>query len=223
MTWPTLLKLLKEITGTKNYNISDADFYSWLTLGQTRMIEKIKSLVDAKFFYKEFTGDLSAGEYKYNTNPVNVIDSLYVKYTQDGKYVKAREVDVQWMDDTIESLRDTQSESEPLYQIIEDRVHIYPKASTGVTGWLWIVGKNRWSAITAGTTDGQILNGKLVDYEELVAYASAMYVYQRTKDRRAYEAESTYQRKLQEMIAQISHRWSQAIETVLPNLTSFMK
>lgn len=229
MNWQDLLQALKESTWTENFdNIDDSKYYKWLSWSHTKIAERIKAKVDSKFFYSITKADTVIGQYKYDDLPVNVIDTVFVKYDGDTKYRKCTVTDVSERSESIEELRDNQSKEKPLYFITNDIVMIFPKADSDTVGWLLVTWKNVVEDITTSTPATDLYNWQLATYHDVIVDGAKEYVYEYLQEfNKKAEAEWQFFNEwalalpwsLDKMITEISYRWSQPIAYEDPDLS----
>ena len=222
MNWPDLLQWLKEATATENFdNITDDQFYKWLSWSHTKIAEFVKAKVDSKFFFSIAKADLVIWQYKYEKLPVNVIDTVFVKYETDWDFKKATVTDVSENTQSIEYLRDNQSKENPLYFITNEIVMIFPAPDNDITQGLQITWKNVVENITATTVSADLYNWQLAEYQDLIIKWAEQYVYkylQEFNKESKVRNEFTYE-DLERMKTEISYRSSQPIQYEEPDLS----
>ena len=215
MTWPELLRLLKEMTGTEHSKIPDAKFYRWLTDAHKEIANSLNAYIDNKYFYGKYTTDLIAWQNRYDNFPVNVYDAVNIKYDPNSEFGKKWvPIDMQEQKETPEYYAVNQNIEHPRYEVIwGDSVIIYPTPKKDVTAglqviwktWVWVINEN------SGLND--ILLWKISDYHNLIALRAEQYVFQYTDNRtKRLDAKQEYIEELDRIITELSKTGEQPLE-----------
>ena len=222
MNWTDLLQWLKEATATENFdNIDDSKYYTWLSWSHTKIAEFIKAKIDSKFFFSIAKADTVLWQYKYDWLPVNVIDTVFIKYKWDTDYRKATVTDVSENSKSIEYLAENQPKEKPLYFITNEIIMVFPKADDDITKWLSVTWLSVVSNITASSTSSDIFNWQLAEYQDLIIKWAEQYVYKYLQE---FDKESKVRNEfiyedLERLKTEISYRWSQPIQYEEPDLS----
>lgn len=225
MNWAQLIQDLKISTSTENFdNISDEKYILWLNKSQTKIVEKIKSKIDSKFFMGISQAALVAGQSVYdkvweesgNGKYINVVDSLYVKYEWASKDARKLDLlDFTDMNQTREWLAENQPISKAFFTMSGQKILLFPTPKVDVPkedGGIEVVGSRRVSPITAGSTEEQIFNGVLADEHDMIVIGAKQYVYEHLKEmNNKNDAIAEYERELNRVIAELSYRGSQPV------------
>lgn len=234
MNWPDLLQWLKEATATENFdNITDDQYYKWLSWSHTKIAEMVKARVDSKFFFSIAKADLVIWQYKYDQLPVNIIDTVFVKYETDWKYKKATVTDVSENTQSIEYLQANQSKYNPLYFITNEIVMIFPAPDNDIVQWLQATWKNVVTDIVSGTVSDDLYNWQLAVYQTVIIDWAKQYVYEKLQEFwKKSEAENSFFNdwaipnkpwSLDKMLIEISYRGSQPIDYIDPDLSYLLE
>lgn len=220
MNWLELKEMLITSTTTEDYNITDNQYYTWLSLAHTKIAESIKTKVDSKYFFRWFDTDTVIWQSAYNLLPVSLVDAIYIKYTEDWEYIKATPRDVTELDYDLDYYRKNQDETDPFYLISDQLIHIFPTANNyDIQRWLKVLWKTSVWKIVDSTIEWQVFLWELLDYHDMIVEYAKRYVYEYIKDRTwKWDSIVEYDRMFDRMISEISYRWSNPITYKEANL-----
>lgn len=143
----------------------------------------IMQQINEYYFSDEIVGDYfnDRNEYllKDDVNGINVnkVNSVWVKYSNDGDFVKAIKKDKSEMKEDHDYYNETTSEIAPFYYIYDDSVFIYPKPAEYVVWGLKLDASLTPIDLTIEWVESDILLS--VEYHYLIAEWMLQYIYQR--------------------------------------------
>lgn len=191
------------------------------------IVTTVTQEVNEDYFYDIFTSDLVANqnEYSFRTPTswdvwMNKLKELYIKYTADWDYKRAKNISEATMEMTPDWYETNQSPENPIFIIADNSVFIYPKPSINVT----------WGIRASVTT---IPRDLLIDDEEsaiklqrqhhkVLVYGVIPYIYtQRWMLNEAWVSMQMYEQLKTDLIMKLSDRDLSPLETSLPSLSYY--
>jgi len=227
--WAWLIDLLKITTSTENSDIPDSTYEKALSQSHAKIVEKVKTEIDSKLFYSEFTADLEIDKKEYDDLPITTASAVWVRYEEfqaDGvtpwEYVKARIRDITELDVSLAELETNQTKEAPIFMIADNSIFLYPVADDDITDGIQIRGKLKVPRITATSPESAIFEWKLSEYQEIIVQGAKGMIYEIDKDKAsARESRNEYRIQLDVMITEISSRYDQPIPYEEPSWAEF--
>lgn len=224
MDWAELKNFLVQQTNTEDFNISDTLYYDWLSRSHKKVAEMVKTRTDSKYFQSRFEVDIVRNQKRYDEFPASIFESVYIKYsTTDDFKEKATPVDMQEASRDPDYYSENQSKNDPVYEVVGDSIIVYPTPDSDVARWMLLIGKKNMWNIDASTAETAVFNGKLTTYHDIIAHYAKRYVYQHTHEyNKKAECKEEFMEMLDDMITEISDRWSQPRWIQEPDVSSLL-
>lgn len=158
-------------------NHSSSDYYSdtekaalvkILTRYRNNIIKLIQDRTNCRFFYDYFTATTISWQNQYNNIETNKILWVEVRYKTNWEYIRLTPIDPFQWPETIEYYRNSQSETNPHYEIRNQSVYIYPAPQEDVIDWIIMYWENINIPDLSLTTDLTEIWLWEIKWEELV-------------------------------------------------------
>lgn len=223
-----LINFLKISTSTQNSDIPDSTYTLALSESHAKIVEKIKTKIDSKIFYSEFTADFEINKKEYDQLPITTASAIFVRYTEfepdwvtQTPYIKARIKDMTELSQPLSYYEANQSKISPIFMIADNSIFLYPVADNDVTDWIQIRGGLKVPRITALSAESDIFEWKLSEYHEVISRWAEELIYRINKDISwARESKTNFKEDLDTMITEISSRYDQPVDYIEPDFSN---
>lgn len=185
----------------------------------------IQTEVNEDYFYNMYTTSLVADENEYTFEMptdikdwMNKLKYLYVKY--DNKFVRARYVSEATMQSTPFNLEENASTANPIWNIADFSVFIYPAPKTSVANWLK-------ASVTVIPKDVLLSDAESAikiprQYHKVIILWLMQLIYQwRWMLQEANNALSIYEQAKNDLVRKMSDRDLSPLVTWIPNLSYY--
>lgn len=225
-----LLNFLKISTSTQNSDILDSTYELALSQSHAKIVEKIKTKIDSKIFYSEFTADMEIDKKEYDDLPITTASAIFIKYSEfesdwvtPSKYVKADIKDITELPQPLSYYEENQNKKSPIFMIADNSIFLYPVADDDVTDGIQARGKLKVPRITITSPETAIFEWKLSEYHELISQGAENLIFKINKDQKsARDADKKYKEDLEIMITEISSRYDQPVNIEEPSRNEFV-
>ena len=144
--------------------------------------------------------------------PEQKILRIYVKYSDDGQYIKAQKISLNSFGVTPERLAENATQVSPLYTIIDRKLQVFPKSKQTITGGILVHQQRPYTAMTSLDDPFVDIPG---DFQRTMIPHLQSFIYQRL---RRYsdmeEVKKGYKSEREEMITEIAGRGGDRAKTV---------
>lgn len=178
------------VPGSDANNYAQADVLSDLNASYHSLEDAVCSLVGEKYFWDSLTSTMADGQSEYpyssatngNMKGVKKTLGVSVDYGGTGNFVKCRPVDSDLFAKDPSYYETNQSFEDPVYEIKDNSVFVYPVPTDGVSVIRHYAIRNLVD-LTASTAETDVFNGKLpITAHQAIVFGARYYSFVRLGD-----------------------------------------